>query len=86
MGVWIVLVLALLPIIFKGLDVAGKRPCHWCRADVRRDAKLCPSCGYDPRPRRAERQRPAPPGNPPPPVGYDRPFTPPRSPGTGPWL
>jgi hypothetical protein len=49
MGVWIVLVLALLPIIFKGLDVAGKRECRWCRTDVRRDAKLCPACGHEPR-------------------------------------
>jgi hypothetical protein len=44
---WFIIVLAGLPIIFKGLDAAGKTTCRWCKVDVRRDAKLCAACGRE---------------------------------------
>lgn len=49
MAIWFVLVLAGLPILLKMLDVASHKRCRACASDVRREAKVCPACGQDPR-------------------------------------
>jgi hypothetical protein len=56
MGLWIVIMLAGLPILLKMFDAASKRRCKSCGTDVRREAPLCPSCGSNPKAKPQPRQ------------------------------
>lgn len=38
-----------LPIVLWLLDKGSKRPCRTCGTDVKRDARVCPACGANPR-------------------------------------
>jgi predicted amidophosphoribosyltransferase len=48
-AIWFILVLAGLPILLKMLDAGSHRRCRSCASDVRREAKLCPACGQNPK-------------------------------------
>jgi predicted amidophosphoribosyltransferase len=63
----IVMLLFGLPVVFWGLSLASYRACKQCKNKMRRDAKVCASCGADKAGRWPEPSQPA--GRPTPPPG-----------------